>query len=263
MTAVVDCIYDAPLFTQVLTSRGAALKSLFVISLPRSLSSLSYHAARISLELNEPIWTSDGEILNSDRFIFHKQPVHDSPLRFTRIEKDPEAFRKLTAFLSETVKPEGFVYKDVVHPFVVSAWLPHSGFRVLKIKRDLVDVCYSMIRMNWFYPARAVEGEQDSEDSFIEGLIHAQRAIESVPGECICYDDLIHDEEVLRAALRRLYPDEDMCRVRFIDDEFREETAKIMERKQTPLYQSLQRKIEAKMQTMNYHATAFTYGELK
>lgn len=42
--------------------------SLFVVSLPRSLSTLIYHAVRQSVGLEEPIWTSDGEIMNLDRF---------------------------------------------------------------------------------------------------------------------------------------------------------------------------------------------------
>jgi hypothetical protein len=224
------------------------LKSLFIVSLPRSLSSLTYHAARIALDLQEPGWTTDGEIMNSDRFVFHQEPVYDSGRKFTRIEKEPELFRGLTEFLSTTVVPEGFAYKDVVHPFVVSAWLPFSGCRVLRLKRDIADVCYSMMMKNWLYPAHATEHEQDSEDALIEGLMLAERALDSVPGECIYYDDLIRDEEVLREALRRLYPEEKICRADLINDEFRQETGRIMGRRQTPLYQSLEQKVREKMQ---------------
>src|ERR1044072_1468082 len=177
------------------------MKSLFVISLPRSLSTLAYHASRLALALNEPIWTSDGEIMNNDRFVFNKGPSHDSGLKFTRTGKETEIFQKLIAFLSEVVIHEGFVYKDVVHPFVVSEWLSSTGLRVLKIKRDLIDVCYSMLQMKWYYPAHAAEGVQNIEDSVIEGIIRAKRAIDSVPGEVVDYDDLIRDEDALLQAL--------------------------------------------------------------
>ena len=43
------------------------LGSLFVVSLPRSLSSFLYVAAARAIGLAEPAWTSDGEILNRDR----------------------------------------------------------------------------------------------------------------------------------------------------------------------------------------------------
>jgi hypothetical protein len=76
----------------------------------------------------------------------------------------------------------------------------------------------------------------------------AERALDSVPGECIYYDDLIRDEEVLREALRRLYPEEKICRVDLINDEFRQETGRIMGRRQTPLYNSLEQKVREKMQ---------------
>ena len=222
------------------------MNSLFVISLPRSLSSLIYHASRLALELNEPIWTSDGEIMNNDRFIFYKGPTDDSGIKFTRTEKEPEIFRRLTAFLSEVVIPEGFVYKDVVHPFVVSEWLSLTGLRALKIKRDLTDVCYSMLKMGWHYPAQAAEGGQNIEDSIIEGLTRAMKVIDSVPGEVVDYDDLIRDEDALLEALIRLYPKERINKVRFIDEDFRQETDKIIERRETSLYQSLERKIREK-----------------
>ena len=47
--------------------------SLFVVSLPRSLSTVTYHAARRALGLAEPTWTTDGEILNLRRFAHLEQ----------------------------------------------------------------------------------------------------------------------------------------------------------------------------------------------
>lgn len=222
------------------------MKSLFVISLPRSLSTLAYHASRLALELNEPIWTSDGEIMNNDRFVFNKEPVHDSGLKFIKMGKEPEIFQRLIAFLSEVVIHEGFVYKDVVHPFIVSEWLSLTDLRVLKIKRDLTDVCYSMLQMRWYYPAQAAEGDQNNEDSIIEGIIRAKKAIDSVPGEVVDYADLIRDEDALLQALIRLYPEENVRKVRFIDNNFRQETDKIIERRKTSLYQSLEQKVREK-----------------
>ena len=50
-------------------------ESLFVLSLPRSLSTLLYHAAREAMTLCEPAWTSDGEILNADRYALYQGQI--------------------------------------------------------------------------------------------------------------------------------------------------------------------------------------------
>src|SRR5215813_15163233 len=177
------------------------MKSLFVVSLPRSLSSVVYHVARLALGLEEPIWTSDGEALNYDRFVLRDEAAHDVGAKYVRQEKEPLLFQKLLTFAGDTLKNEGVAYKDVVHPFLLSTFLRDKEFAVLKIKRDLTDVCYSMLQMEWFYPARAAEKSTRLDDAVIEGLIRAEKVIDSIPGETIHYDDFIDNERVIRNSL--------------------------------------------------------------
>jgi hypothetical protein len=222
------------------------LASLFVVSLPRSLSSVVYHASRLSLGLQEPVWTSDGEILNNDRFALYGGPTHDSGVKYVHPAAAPELFQKAIAFLDQVARREGFAYKDVVQPFVVSAWLPASGLRVLRVRRRLADVAFSMLHKQWLYPAAAAsadeEGEPPSlEQAVIQGLLAAERELESLPGETLDFEDLIADEGALLAALRRLYPDAKVRGVRFIDDGFRQSRDRILARRDEEEYRRIER----------------------
>ncbi len=221
----------------------SAMKTLFVISLPRSLSTLVYHVARLSLSLNEPTWTTDGEILNIDRYILNNDKRDNCSIKFTRFEKEPERFNRLSDFLSQVTIPQGFIYKDVVHPFVVSHWLKSADLNVLKIKRPLPDVAYAMMAKQWFYPAAAVDENENIEEAVIQGLIMAEHAIDRIPGETIDYDLLVQDELIVTRALEHLYPNEHVVPMGFNDEEFRQESKAVLERRNTDLYQKIEEKI--------------------
>ena len=222
------------------------MKTLFVLSLPRSLSTLVYHAARLSLELNEPTWTSDGEIMNNDRYIHYAGKGYDEGLKYIREEKEPEIFNRLSAFLDQAAAPEGFIYKDVVHPFVVSRWLNTREIQVLKIKRPLADVAFSMLTKQWYYPAMAAD-EKNSIDNIeaavIQGLVLAEKAIDQAPGETIAYDILVQDEQIITKVLERLYPEENVIPMGFIDDDFRRQGQQVLERRKTGIYKKIEEKI--------------------
>ena len=83
----------------------AELGSLFVVSLPRSLSSLLYVAAAHALGLAEPTWTSDGEILNRDRvprrLQSRKQSLAPADERFTLLGSAPDVFASMTSYLDQ------------------------------------------------------------------------------------------------------------------------------------------------------------------
>ena len=110
------------------------LHSLFVVSLPRSLSSLLYDAAAISLGLAQPGWTTDGEILNRDRVPKRLQDLAPADERFTLLSSAPDAFSDMTQFLDRTALRQGFAYKDVVQPFVIGGWEGLGEFKVLKVR---------------------------------------------------------------------------------------------------------------------------------
>ncbi|HET9209851.1 MAG TPA: hypothetical protein VFR03_05605, partial [Thermoanaerobaculia bacterium] len=196
------------------------MRSLFVVSLPRSLSSLLYQTLRRTLGLAEPAWTSDGEVLNLHRFAHLPDGSEVEGLRFTDPARDPERIDRLVAFLDQVIVREGFLYKEVVQPFVVARWLPASGVAALRIERPIADVAFAMSERGWLYPRAAADRASDGgpERELVAGLIRAQHALAEIPGPMVRFDDLIHDEEPLAAALRGLYGD--VPTPRYLDDGF-------------------------------------------
>src|ERR1700751_5231705 len=128
-------------------SRNAEeLCSLFVVSLPRSLSSLIYLAAARAIGLAEPTWTSDGEILNRDRVPRRLDSLAPAEERFTLLDAAPDAFAGRTSYLDRSTVRQGFAYKDVVQPFVVGGWAGLGDFRILKVRRDVAEGAYTMMK---------------------------------------------------------------------------------------------------------------------
>src|SRR5579872_349959 len=163
--------------------KAGSVRSLFVVTLPTSLSSVLYKAARDCLGLQNPSWTSDGEVLNADRFVLLSQPNDEASRKFILEKEDRSLFRKITEFLEQVVAPNGFAYKDVVQPFVVSQWIKNNLPPTLKIKRNIADVAYSMLRNRWQYPMRLFPTIQPVELAVIRGLVLAQEELDSIPGE--------------------------------------------------------------------------------
>jgi hypothetical protein len=219
---------------------GQALRSLFVVALPRSLSSMIYQAARVSLGLEEPSWTSEGEFLNADRFALIPGPNEHLSIKFTTESSERALFRKITAFLDQVVVSHGFAYKDVIQPFIVSEWLKKNRVPVLKLKRNLADVAYSMLEHKWHYPARLFPRTEPVELAVVKGLLKAQEALDSIPGVEVDFDQLISDEEVLRSALASLYgKDVRIKSPKYIDREFRDRRSEIIERRSSPQYAAI------------------------
>jgi hypothetical protein len=218
------------------------MRSLFVVSLPRSLSSLLYQTLRRALGLAEPVWTSDGEVLNLHRFAHLPEGSEVEGLRFTAPARDPERFERLVAFLDQAIAREGFLYKDVVQPFVVARWLPGSGVAALRIERPLADVAFAMSERGWLYPRAAAAHDEGPERELIAGLIRAQRALAEIPGPVVRFDELIHDEEPLAAALRGLYGV--VPSPRYLDDGFRAVREEVLRRRETERWRRLAQLIE-------------------
>jgi hypothetical protein len=196
------------------------LRSLFVVSLPRSLSSLLYVAAARAIGLAEPAWTSDGEILNRERVPRRLQRVGSADERFTLLGSAPDAFAGLTSYLDQKAVRQGFAYKDVVQPFVLGGWEGLGDFRVLKVRRDLAEVAYTMLKRQWLYPARAASVFDAHPWALVEGLVRAEAVLDALPGETVEYADAVLGHESLEAALRRLYPDMPVAQLGYIDRRF-------------------------------------------
>jgi hypothetical protein len=220
------------------------MRSLFLVSLPRSLSSLLYQRIRPALGLREPVWTSDGEVLNLHRFAHLPDGMEVEGLRFTRPDDDAGRFDRLLAFLDQAVVRQGFFYKDVVQPFVAARWLPASGLAVLRIERPLADVAWAMLDRGWSYPQAAVAGAHgesgDPERDLLAGLARAERALAAVPAAVVRYEELIEDEAPLAAALRSLYGDVDLAEPpRYLDDGFRAVRDEVLARRRTERWRRL------------------------
>jgi hypothetical protein len=217
------------------------MRSLFLVSLPRSLSSLLYQRIRPALGLREPVWTSDGEVLNLHRFAHLPDGMGVEGLRFTHPDHGDGRFDRLVAFLEQAVVREGFCYKDVVQPFVAARWLPASGLAVLRIERPLADVAWAMLDRGWVYPQAAVSGlhgdSGDPERDLVAGLARAERALAAIPAAAVAYDELIADEAPLAAALRTLYGDVDCPR--YLDDGFRTVRDEVLTRRRTERWRRL------------------------
>jgi hypothetical protein len=194
--------------------------SLFVVSLPRSLSSLLYVAAARAIGLAEPTWTSDGEILNRDRVPRRLHSLAPADERFTLLGSAPDVFASMTGYLDRAALRQGFAYKDVVQPFVVGGWDGLGDFRVLKVRRDLAEVAYAMLKRQWLYPARAATVYDAHPWALVEGLVRAEAVLEALPGETVEYADAILDHDPLERALRRLYPTASLEPLGYIDRGF-------------------------------------------
>jgi len=196
------------------------LDSLFVVSLPRSLSSLLYIAAARALGLSEPTWTSDGEILNRDRMPRRLQSRAPADERFTLLSEAPDAFASMTSYLDGAALRQGFAYKDVVQPFVIGGWEGLGDFRVLKVRRNVAEVAYTMLKRQWLYPARAASVFEEHPWALVEGLVRAEAVLDALPGVAVDYADAVLGHGPLEAALRRLYPEAQLEPLRYVDRGF-------------------------------------------
>jgi hypothetical protein len=196
------------------------LRSLFVVSLPRSLSSLLYVAAARAIGLAEPSWTSDGEILNRGRVPRRLLGMAPADERFTLLGLAPDVFAGMTSYLDRSAERQGFAYKDVVQPFIVGGWQGLGDFKVLKVRRDVAEVAYTMLKRQWLYPARAASVFDAHPWALVEGLVRAEVVLDALPGETVEYADAVLDHDPLGCALRRLYPEAPLAPPRYIDRSF-------------------------------------------
>lgn len=217
------------------------VRSLFIVALPRSLSSVIYRAVVKCMSLREPIWTSDGEILNADRFVLLPGPNEHLSRKFTLERTDGAIFKKVTEFLEQVTSPHGFAYKDVVQPFVVSDWIKRQQPPTIKVRRKVTDVAYSMLEHGWLYPSQLFPKAASAELGLVQGLLRAQQALDSAPGVEVDFDQLVGDESVLGAALANVYgEDQDMRPPRYIDRHFRRRREEIVQRRGTAKYRAVQ-----------------------
>lgn len=234
---------------------GSTTPSLFVVALPRSLSTAIFERARSALSLAAPVWTSAGEILNSGRWRMLAR--EDDGDRFTTAH-EVARFEHWTRFLDDVVQPQCRAYKDVVQPFVCARWLAQAQMlghapRVLRVRRPLADVAWSMLEAGWRYPARAAATGEHDIDRLLSGLLRARDALSEPAAVEVDFDALMRGEDALATALRQLYADVDGMNVdgtgidagdlRFGDARFRAHSAAVLARRDTPRWRMLDARI--------------------
>lgn len=226
------------------------VQSLFILALPRSLTTLVYRASARALGLHQPGWTCDGEIMNFQHFAGSGHV--DGDKRFTSETCDAETFARLQAYLRDCVHPRNYAYKDVVHPFVTASILNDLGTTVLNIRRPLTDIAMAMKARDWSYPSAAAQSfasENDGDLALVEGLVRAANALSAYARDssaCSIIDcsDLTADEGFLSNALARLYPDERIGPIAYIDGAFRRHSDSLMLRRKDTEYQDLRDKVD-------------------
>ena len=234
-------------------THASDLRSLFVVSLPRSLSSLLYVAAARAIGLAEPDWTSDGEILNRDRVPRRLQSLAPRDERFTLLGSAPDAFASMTSYLDSTALRQGFAYKDVVQPFVIGGWEGLGDFKVLKVRRNVAEVAYTMLKRQWLYPAHAASVFEDHPWAFVEGLVRAEAVLDALPGETVDYADAVFGYRSLEEALGRLYPDAELGPLGYIDRGFARTRRRLeAERRDSLVYRRLEWIVSAVRERLRY-----------
>lgn len=229
------------------------VRSLFVVSLPRSLSSLLYVAASQAIGLAEPAWTSDGEILNRERVPKRLQSLAPAGERFTLLGSAPDTFASMTTYLDTTAVRHGHAYKDVVQPFVIGGWEGLGDFRVLKVRRNVAEVAYAMLKRQWWYPTRAASVYEVRPWTLVEGLVRAEAVLDALPGESVDYADAIIDPDPLQAALQRLYPEISLRPSRYIDRRFIRTRRRLeADRRDSLLYRRIEWIVSAVRERLRY-----------
>ena len=161
--------------------------------------------------------------------------------RFTLLGSAPEVFASMTRYLDSTALRQGFAYKDVVQPFVIGGWEGLGEFKVLKVRRNVAEVAYTMLKRQWLYPARAASVCDAHPWALVEGLVRAEAVLDALPGETVDYADAVLDHGPLEVALRRLYPEAPLAELRYIDRGFARTRRRLeAERRRSLLFRRLE-----------------------
>ena len=234
-------------------THASELRSLFVLSLPRSLSSLLYVAAAGAIGLAEPAWTSDGEILNRERVPRRMHGRAPADERFTLLGSAPDTFASMTHYLDRAALRQGHAYKDVVQPFVLGGWEGLGEFEVLKVRRNVAEVAYTMLKRQWLYPAHAACVYDAHPWALLEGLVRAEAVLDALPGVTIEYADAVLGHGPLHGALRRLYPDAKLAPLGYIDRGFDRTRQRLEgERGRSLVFRRLEWIVSAMRERLNY-----------
>jgi hypothetical protein len=148
------------------------------------------------------------------------------------------------------VQARGFAYKDVIQPFVVAHWLARHTWPVIRLRRNVADVAFSMLQRQWQYPARLFPNSACPELALVQGLLRAESALNSITtAKELDFDRFIFDERLLGSTLSSLYGSPLAHEPKYIDDEFERRREQILKRRKTSRFQELSEKVERARET--------------
>jgi hypothetical protein len=120
-------------------SADISLPSLFVVGLPRSLATLVFHVARLALRLKEPTWTTDGEVMNVDRFVMTPAVFDHAGIKYLRSSRRPGAVRQASRIPDPLHNTSG-IHLQGRGPSVCRIRIPGSMSCQFADKRDVCTV---------------------------------------------------------------------------------------------------------------------------
>jgi hypothetical protein len=111
---------------------------------------------------------------------------------------------------------------------------------VIRIRRNVADVAYSMLSREWFYPARLFPEARSRASAIVQGLVLASRALDDVPAETLDFEQLTADHVPLHQTVQKLYPEYEIEPVFYLNDDFLRERDEILRRRKTKAYARLE-----------------------
>jgi len=221
------------------------MKSLIIVGLPRSMSSLIYKHASHMLEdelkiLDPKIW-HDGDVLN------HIQ------LEFPNIEKkhgrhNYYQYQNTKSVLEKYSK--GYLIKSVAQPLHTVRFLnENEDYKVLVIRRDLEDTIYTLYLREWFWPINILGIDSKKEknqtlENLCKAVIKIQKELlEKIENkELISYENLLFDDKLLWRKLKTLGYDPKW--VSHINKNFEKKREIVLNIRKTPLYRRIKAMVE-------------------
>lgn len=146
------------------------MKSLFIISCPKSMSSLVHNLCQTAIDFKS-ILATDGEVLNHERVIDPISPEHkDYYLKgqkfWTGLYWDIQ-FK----ILDQITEDGAHLIKDVCFPHVVRDYVYNNHENTIIIDKDPRLITYSLQKVGWFYPSFILDDENKTNDMLKDTLL--------------------------------------------------------------------------------------------
>jgi hypothetical protein len=216
-------------------------KSVLIVGLPRSMSSLVYQSSRqiLSKELKNldlKIW-HDGDPLNHIWTDFPELKGKHGSL-------DDNDYEKYAAVLDKY--KEGHIIKTVAQPYMVKKYFENNpdNYNVIQIKRTLADTVYALHMRNWYWPIKVLGLDPRNKKhcnltNLCKAVVRMDRELNHIPiKRFLCYENLLWDGGLLTRVYRKLG-----YRVKprnHIDQNFVNKRTEVLYCRSMPLYKRIQ-----------------------